>query len=193
MTFLAALRCDQITAPCVFDGPINGESFRAYVDQILVPSLRPGDIVIMDNLGSHKSGAIRKAIRAAAARLFFLPPYSPDLNPLRCAMETRPAVPPIFGLRGRRQARAARWLSDSIFTRDSHDLQTASAASGLKLQLAHGQSQMGSLRCSPGARQPRAVVGPKGGKWRASSIPNECARAGLEKRLRIADVGKIEP
>jgi transposase len=82
MTFLAALRCDQITAPCVFDGPINGESFRAYIDQILVPSLRPGDIVIMDNLGSHKSGAIRKAIRAAGARLFFLPPYSPDLNPI---------------------------------------------------------------------------------------------------------------
>ena len=82
MTFLAALRCDGITAPCVFDGPINGVSFRAYIDQILVPSLKPGDIVIMDNLGSHKSGAIRKSIRAAGARLFFLPPYSPDLNPI---------------------------------------------------------------------------------------------------------------
>lgn len=82
MTFLAALRSDRITAPCVFDGPINGESFKAYVEQILVPTLSPGDIVIMDNLGSHKGGVIRKLIRAAGARLFFLPPYSPDLNPI---------------------------------------------------------------------------------------------------------------
>jgi transposase len=82
MTFLAALRHDRITAPCVIDGPINGESFRAYVEQVLVPTLQPGDIVVMDNLGSHKSRAIRHAIRAAGARLFFLPPYSPDLNPI---------------------------------------------------------------------------------------------------------------
>ena len=82
MTFLAALRHDAITAPCVFDGPINGESFRLYVDRILVPSLKQGDIVIMDNLGSHKSEVVRQSIRAAGARLFFLPPYSPDLNPI---------------------------------------------------------------------------------------------------------------
>jgi len=82
MTFLAALRCDGLTAPCVFDGPINGIAFRAYVDQILVPALKPNDIVIMDNLGSHKSKAVRDAIKAAGARLFFLPPYSPDLNPI---------------------------------------------------------------------------------------------------------------
>ena len=82
LTFLGALRCDELTAPCVFDGPINGLSFRAYVEQQLVPVLRPGDIVIMDNLGSHKSRAIRNAIRAAGARLWFLPPYSPDLNPI---------------------------------------------------------------------------------------------------------------
>jgi transposase len=82
MTVLAALRHDAITAPCVFDGPINGESFRAYVEQVLIPTLKPGDIVIMDNLGSHKSGAIRSAIRAVGARLFYLPPYSPDLNPI---------------------------------------------------------------------------------------------------------------
>ena len=82
LTFLAALRCDAITAPCVFDGPINGESFLRYVEQFLVPSLKPGDIVIMDNLGSHKSAAVRVAIRNAGARLFFLPPYSPDLNPI---------------------------------------------------------------------------------------------------------------
>lgn len=82
MTFLAALRCGGLTAPCVFDGPINGECFRAYVDQQLAPTLKPGDIVVMDNLGSHKSSAVREAIRAAGARLWFLPPYSPDLNPI---------------------------------------------------------------------------------------------------------------
>ncbi|MEK7754610.1 MAG: IS630 family transposase [Planctomycetota bacterium] len=82
LTFLAALRCDRIEAPCVIDGPINGESFLAYVEQVLVPTLRPGDIVIIDNLGSHKGKAVRHAIRAAGARLFFLPPYSPDLNPI---------------------------------------------------------------------------------------------------------------
>ncbi len=82
MTFLAALRHDRITAPCVIDGPINGESFKAYVEQFLVPTLQPGDIVVMDNLGSHKGGAIRRLIRAAGARLLFLPPYSPDLNPI---------------------------------------------------------------------------------------------------------------
>jgi len=82
LTFLAALRCDRIEAPCVIDGPINGRSFLAYVEQLLAPTLSPGDIVIMDNLGSHKGLAIRQAIRAVGARLFFLPPYSPDLNPI---------------------------------------------------------------------------------------------------------------
>ena len=82
MTFLAALRCDCIDAPCVFDGPINGVSFMTYVEQFLVPTLRPGDIVILDNLGSHKGKAVRRAVRAAGARLLFLPPYSPDLNPI---------------------------------------------------------------------------------------------------------------
>jgi transposase len=82
LTFLAALRHDRLTAPCVFDGPINGRSFTAYVEQILVPTLKPGDIVIMDKLGSHKSQAVRRAISQAGARLFFLPPYSPDLNPI---------------------------------------------------------------------------------------------------------------
>ena len=82
LTFLAALRCDGITAPCVLDGPINGTGFRAYVEQILVPTLKPGDIVVMDNLGSHKGAAVRRLIRAVGARLFFLPPYSPDLNPI---------------------------------------------------------------------------------------------------------------
>lgn len=82
MTFLAALRHDRIVAPCVFDGPINGETFQLYVEQFLVPTLKPGDIVIMDNLGSHRGNAIRSAIRRRGARLLFLPPYSPDLNPI---------------------------------------------------------------------------------------------------------------
>lgn len=85
LTFLAALRCDRIDAPCVVDGPINGRSFLAYVEQILVPTLSQGDIVIMDNLGSHKSQAVRRVIRAVGAKLFFLPPYSPDLNPIEQA------------------------------------------------------------------------------------------------------------
>jgi len=84
-TFVAGLRASGMVAPFVFDGPINGEIFRAYVDQILVPTLRPGDIVIMDNLGSHKSDGVRKSIEAAGAQLRFLPPYSPDLNPIEKA------------------------------------------------------------------------------------------------------------
>jgi transposase len=82
MTFVAALRHDGIVAPWVIDGPINGRIFQTYVEQVLVPTLRPDDIVVMDNLGSHKAPAIRQAIRAAGARLFFLPAYSPDLNPI---------------------------------------------------------------------------------------------------------------
>lgn len=85
LTFLGALRLDRLTAPCVFDGPINGQCFRAYVEQQLVPALEPGDIVVMDNLGSHKSPAIKRLIRAAGARLWYLPPYSPDLNPIEQA------------------------------------------------------------------------------------------------------------
>jgi transposase len=82
LTFLAALRADRIDAPCVIDGPINGRSFQAYIEQFLVPTLHPGDIVIIDNLGSHKGKAVRRALRAVGAKLFFLPAYSPDLNPI---------------------------------------------------------------------------------------------------------------
>lgn len=81
-TFLAALRHDRIDAPCLFDGPINGELFRAYVEQVLLPTLGPGDVVVLDNLGSHKSKVVRNAIRAIGAKLIFLPKYSPDLNPI---------------------------------------------------------------------------------------------------------------
>lgn len=82
MTFIAALRHDRIEAPWLIDGPINGERFRLYVERVLVPTLKPGDIVVMDNLGSHKSPTIRQMIRKAGARLWYLPPYSPDLNPI---------------------------------------------------------------------------------------------------------------
>lgn len=82
MTFLAALRHDRIDAPWLIDGPINGERFLLYVEEVLAPTLSPGDIVIVDNLGSHKSKAVRMAIRATGAHLFFLPKYSPDLNPI---------------------------------------------------------------------------------------------------------------
>ena len=82
LTFVAALRSDRIDAPLVLDGPINGKLFTAYVEQFLVPTLSPGDVVIMDNLGSHKGAAVRRAIRSAGAKLLFLPPYSPDLNPI---------------------------------------------------------------------------------------------------------------
>lgn len=81
-TFLAALRHDAITAPCVIDGPINGELFGNWVEQFLLPTLTPGDIVIMDNLGSHKGPAVQAAIEAAGAKLMFLPAYSPDFNPI---------------------------------------------------------------------------------------------------------------
>jgi len=82
MTFLAALRHDRIDAPWLLEGPINGEKFRLYIEKVLVPTLTPGDIVVMDNLGSHKGRAVRQAIRSAGAKLFFLPKYSPDLNPI---------------------------------------------------------------------------------------------------------------
>jgi len=82
MTFLAALRHDRIEAPWLLEGPIDGESFCLYVEKVLLPTLHPGDIVIMDNLGSHKGKAVRLLIRSAGAKLFFLPKYSPDLNPI---------------------------------------------------------------------------------------------------------------
>lgn len=84
-TFLAALRHDRIDAPWLLEGPIDGESFQTYVEKVLLPTLHPGDIVIMDNLGSHKGKAVRRLIRSAGAKLIFLPKYSPDLNPIEQA------------------------------------------------------------------------------------------------------------
>jgi transposase len=84
-TFVAGLRNTGMVAPMVLDGPINGFLFQDYVEQVLVPELRPGDIVVMDNLGSHKGAGVRAAIEAAGASLLYLPPYSPDFNPIEQA------------------------------------------------------------------------------------------------------------
>lgn len=84
-TFVGALRFSGMVAPMVLDGPINRLAFQAYVEQVLVPELRPGDIVVMDNLSSHKGPQVRQMIEAAGATLMFLPPYSPDFNPIENA------------------------------------------------------------------------------------------------------------
>ena len=81
-TFVAGLRRDGVIAPCVFDGPMTGEAFQAYVEQMLAPTLRRDDVVVLDNLPAHKVIGIREAIRAAGASVFYLPAYSPDLNPI---------------------------------------------------------------------------------------------------------------
>ena len=98
-TFVGALRCDGLTAPLAIDGAINGELFVAYVEQVLVPTLKPGDVVIMDNLRVHKAAGVREAIEAAGAKLLFIPPYSPDLNPIELAFSK---------LKAHLRARAAR-------------------------------------------------------------------------------------
>lgn len=84
-TFTAGLRLNGLAAPMVLDGPMNGEAFLAYIGQVLVPELSPGDVVIMDNLPAHKVSGVRQAIEDAGARLLYLPPYSPDFNPIEMA------------------------------------------------------------------------------------------------------------
>ena len=91
-TFIGGLRRGGLGAPMVLDGPINGISFQAYVDQVLVPTLAPDDVVIMDNLGSHKRPGIRAAIEAAGAQVLYLPPYSPDFNPIENAFSKLKAL-----------------------------------------------------------------------------------------------------
>ena len=106
-TFVAGLRLSGIAAPMVLDGPINADAFQAYVEQVLVPDLEPGDIVIMANLSSHKGPTVRQAIEAAGAHLLFLPPYSPDFNPIENAFAK---------LKARLRAAAARTV-DSLWDR----------------------------------------------------------------------------
>lgn len=91
-TFTAGLRLGGMAAPMLLDGPMNGDAFRAYTEQVLAPELRPGDIVVMDNLPSHKVSGVREAIEAAGARLLFLPPYSPDFNPIEMAFSKLKAL-----------------------------------------------------------------------------------------------------
>ena len=91
-TFVGALRAGAMTAPMVLDGPMNGPAFLAYVEQVLAPTLSPGDVVIMDNLSSHKSPAVRAAIEAVGAHLRYLPPYSPDFNPIEQAFSKLKAL-----------------------------------------------------------------------------------------------------
>ncbi len=91
-TLVAGLRLSGMVAPMVLDGPINGEWFEAYVSQVLAPELRPGDIVVMDNLSSHKRAGVREWIEGAGATLLFLPPYSPDFNPIEKAFSRLKAL-----------------------------------------------------------------------------------------------------
>ncbi|MBR1034640.1 IS630 family transposase, partial [Bradyrhizobium liaoningense] len=91
-TFTAGLRCDGLIAPLVLDGPMDGDAFLAYVEQLLAPSLRPGDTVIMDNLPAHKVHGVREAIQAVGASLLYLPPYSPDFNPIEMAFSKLKAL-----------------------------------------------------------------------------------------------------
>jgi transposase len=98
-TFIAGLRQDGLVAPCVFDGAINGEAFLAYVEQVLAPTLASGDIVVMDNLSSHKVAGVRQAIEARGASLLYLPPYSPDLNPIELAFAKLKALLRAMALR----------------------------------------------------------------------------------------------
>lgn len=91
-TFTAGLRFDGLIAPLVLDGPMDGDAFLAYVEQLLAPSLRPGDTVIMDNLPAHKVHGVREAIQAVGASLLYLPPYSPDFNPIEMAFSKLKAL-----------------------------------------------------------------------------------------------------
>jgi transposase len=91
-TFTGALRLNGMTAPMVLDGPMNGAAFKAYVAQVLAPTLKPGDIVVMDNLSAHKHADIREIIEAAGAALLYLPPYSPDFNPIENAFAKLKAI-----------------------------------------------------------------------------------------------------
>jgi transposase len=171
------LRSDRIDAPCLFDGRINGERFRAYVEQVLVPTLKAGDVVILDNLGSHKGKAVRKAIRHVGARLVFLPKYSPDLNPIEQvfakvktllrkagARTTRPSPPPSAKFSNAfRQANAPPTLESvrkhhlelhnfRVMRRIEASLRKASA-----LRLRHSQS-LASLRHRPSQAKVRSTI-----------------------------------
>jgi transposase len=92
MTFIAGLRLSGLAAPWVLDGPMDGEAFRVYVRHVLAPTLRPGDVVVLDNLPAHKVAGVREAIAARRAQIFYLPPYSPDMNPIELAFSKLKAL-----------------------------------------------------------------------------------------------------
>ena len=92
MTFVAGLRLSGLTAPWVLDGPMDGEAFRVYVRDVLAPTLRRGDVVVLDNLPAHKVAGIREAITIRRAQIFYLPPYSPDMNPIELAFSKLKAL-----------------------------------------------------------------------------------------------------
>ncbi|MGF6311277.1 transposase [Bradyrhizobium sp. i1.8.4] len=150
MTFLGALRYDRLAAPCLFDGPINGECFRAYVEQILLPSLKPGDVVIMDNLGSHKSAALRRILRAAGARLWYLPPYSPDLNPIEQTFAK---------IKRKRSAAALRFAHDAYFDRSLCRLGFQIPDSALTAASSAFRSTTSGSNCSGPQRRIRSCSG----------------------------------
>ena len=117
-TLIAALRTHHLTAPAVLDGPVDGPSFVAYVEQILAPTLQPGDCVVMDNLACHKVTGVRQAIEAVGARLLYLPPYSPDFNPIEQVFAK---------LKARLRAAPPRTVT-RLWTAIGHTLQTFSPA-----------------------------------------------------------------
>jgi transposase len=117
-TFVAALRRAGLDAPMVLDGPMTGPAFLAYVEQVLIPTLRPGEIVVMDNLPAHKIAAVRAAIEAAGAQLFLLPPYSPDMNPIEMAFaKTEGATTPGSRTHPRRALATHRRISRPVHSR----------------------------------------------------------------------------
>ncbi len=125
-TFVAGLRLSGIDAPMLLDGAMDGDAFEAYVRQVLVPTLRPGDVVIMDNLSVHKRPAVRVAIEAAGAGLMFLPPYSPDFNPIEFAFSKLKALLRAAAERTKDALwDAVAWAIEKITPQDSANMFTA--------------------------------------------------------------------
>lgn len=125
-TFVAGLRLSGIDAPMLLDGAMDGDAFEAYARQVLVPTLRPGDVVIMDNLSVHKRPAVREAIEAAGARLLFLPPYSPDFNPIEFAFSKLKALLRAAAERTKDALwDAVAWAIERITPQDSANMFTA--------------------------------------------------------------------
>ena len=121
-TFVAALRNRGLGAPMVLDGPMTGQAFLAYVEQVLIPTLKPGDIVVMDNLPAHKIAAVREAIAKAGAQFFLLPPYSPDMNPIEMAFAKLKTAAPSPGTNPRWPVATHRHLARPVHPRGMRQL-----------------------------------------------------------------------